>query len=90
MFSIAGVKTYKKKPVEIQAIQLTEENMYDVSDFVGEDAIIDLRDKPSLIIRTLEGEMEAKPSDYIIRGIEGEFYPCKESVFLESYEEVVK
>ncbi|GAA4923343.1 hypothetical protein [Nesterenkonia rhizosphaerae] len=39
-----------------------------------------------LFIRTLEGDMEAKPGDYIIRGVQGEFYPCKPGIFEETYE----
>lgn len=41
-----------------------------------------------LYIRTLEGVMMAEPGDWIIKGIHGEFYPCKPSIFAESYQEV--
>lgn len=41
-----------------------------------------------LLIATLEGVMQAKPGDYIIQGIQGEFYPCKPDIFKASYEEV--
>lgn len=41
-----------------------------------------------IIIQTLEGEMLANPGDYIIKGIRGEFYPCKAEIFLESYKPV--
>ena len=40
----------------------------------------------SLVIRTLEGDMRAKPGDWIIRGIQGEFYPCKPGIFAATYE----
>ena len=40
-----------------------------------------------LVIRTLEGDMKVTPGDYIIRGVAGEFYPCKPDVFAETYEE---
>ena len=42
-----------------------------------------------LMIRTLEGDMKVAPGDYIIRGVAGEFYPCKPGVFAETYEETV-
>lgn len=42
-----------------------------------------------LIIGTLEGEMVANPGDFIIKGIAGEFYPCKPDIFHQTYEEVV-
>ena len=41
-----------------------------------------------LVIATLEGEMIAKPGDWIIRGVAGEFYPCKPEIFAETYEEM--
>jgi hypothetical protein len=43
-----------------------------------------------LIVFTLEGEMIAKPTDWIIRGTEGEFYPCIDSVFQRKYERLVE
>ena len=42
-----------------------------------------------LMIRTLEGDMKVTPGDYIIRGVAGEFYPCKPDIFAETYEETV-
>lgn len=41
-----------------------------------------------MVIATLEGEMQAKPGDYIIRGVQGEFYPCKPDIFEQTYEPV--
>ena len=43
---------------------------------------------PSLFVSTLEGEMRAGPGDWIIRGVRGEFYPCKPDIFEATYEEV--
>ena len=42
----------------------------------------------SIIIDTLEGKMVASPGDYIIRGVQGEFYPCKPEIFEQTYEAV--
>jgi hypothetical protein len=42
--------------------------------------------KPALCVRTLEGTRVANPGDWIIRGVQGEFYPCKDSIFKETYE----
>ena len=41
-----------------------------------------------LMIRTLEGDMHASPGDYVIKGVQGEFYPCKPAIFAKTYEEV--
>ena len=43
-----------------------------------------------LIIPTLEGDMYASLSDYIIKGVNGEFYPCKPNIFAKTYEEVTE
>lgn len=42
-----------------------------------------------LFIRTLEGEMEASPDDWVIRGVADEFYPCKPAIFDETYDSVL-
>ena len=44
----------------------------------------------NMMIRTLEGDMKVTPGDYIIRGVAGEFYPCKPDIFAETYEEVTR
>ena len=44
-------------------------------------------DDGSLMIRTLEGDMKVTPGDYIIRGVQGEFYPCRDDIFEQTYEE---
>lgn len=40
----------------------------------------------TMYIRTLEGTMAASPGDYIIKGVKGEFYPCKKDIFAQTYE----
>lgn len=46
------------------------------------------RSSDGLLVHTLEGDMRANPGDWIIRGIEGELYPCKPDIFQRSYERV--
>ena len=81
------VKTYIKKPIKIEAIQWTGENVLEVKDFVTSGAEY-LEDENVIVIHTLEGDMKAILNDYIIKGVKGEFYPCKENIFKETYEEV--
>ena len=77
---------YRKKPVEIEAIRWTGENEFEVSRFVSCKMFFnDLREP---VIETLEGNMRTKIGDYIIKGVAGEFYPCKPDIFKETYEEV--
>lgn len=69
--------TYRKRPVEIQAVQWTG-RMADVIALVGRDLPTYGESRSgSLRIETLEGDMECAPGDWIIRGVKGEFYPCK-------------
>lgn len=85
------IKTYVKRPVEIQAVQWTGENEDEIKEFVGEKATFMTWytvQKPDLMIHTLEGYHRASIGDYVIRGVKGEFYPCKPDIFEETYEEV--
>lgn len=76
-------KKYTKKPVTIEAIQFIGGNFSQIEEFVGGDA--EFRGG-ELVIATLEGAMRASPKDWIIKGVKGEFYPCKPEIFAMSYD----
>ena len=81
---------YRKKPVIIEAVQFTEDRKNKAFNFVRCNVAADwLEDRPILKIQTLEGIMTAEIGDYIIKGIKGEFYPCKPDIFEATYEKVV-
>ena len=81
------IKKFRKKPVTIEAIQWTGKNLSEIGNFVGGS----IANKSTiLIIHTLEGDMEASIGDYIIKGVNGEFYPCKPDIFDKIYEEVTE
>lgn len=85
------VKTYEKKPVQIEALQWDGQNYEEVSDFLEEavnGSIIHSSQTPEVFINTLEGIMNAKVGDFIIKGVKGEFYPCDEEIFHLTYKEV--
>jgi hypothetical protein len=80
---------YRKKPITIEAIQFedTTDCITELSDFMNNTISIDYSNtKPTLKINTLEGIMTANVGDFIIKGIKGEFYPCKPDIFNNSYE----
>lgn len=85
-------KKYRKKPVEIEAIQFWDnaETLEALSRFGLDPLIVDYsnRNLPALKIETLGGAMMAKEGDYIIKGVRGEFYSCKPDIFLQTYERV--
>lgn len=76
-----------KKPIQVQAIQWTGDNYEELVDFVG-NVMFPYSFKDEVIIETLEGEVIASKSDWIIRGINGEFYLCEPDIFEKTYEEV--
>lgn len=80
---------YRKKPIEIEAIQYTGKNMREIVTFTNCTEIEDDFLTSELIIKTLEGNMHASVGDWIIKGVKGEFYPCKPDIFEMTYEEVV-
>lgn len=83
------IATYIKKPVKIDAVQWTGDNVEEIKEFVTPIAEY-LEDENVIIIHTLEGDMEVKVNDYIIKGVKGEFYPCKPDIFEETYNNIVE
>lgn len=90
----SSVKKYRKKPVEVEVWLFNRENLETAESWVR-----NYSDKMTLFsqyggekiwieIKTLEGVMKASEGDYIIKGINGELYPCKPDIFIKTYEEV--
>lgn len=94
------MKKYRKKPVVIEAILLTADNFDKVCDFIG--CTPKMKHNPDfgvdeygntnehyqgVYVETLEGDMLANIGDYIIKGVNGEFYPCKPDIFEKTYDE---
>jgi hypothetical protein len=87
---------YRKKPVEIEAQQVDRDNAGELVEWInalGGDAF--MRGGPrggsrggTVHIQTLEGQHRADAGDWIIRGVEGEFYPCKPGIFEKTYEAI--
>ncbi len=89
---MSSIKQYRKKPVVIEAIAFSGTNHDEIADFVGTGTLGGVRvgGGYTLIIPTLEGDMQAKVGDYVIKGVKGEFYPCKPDIFEATYEMVEK
>lgn len=98
---------FKKKPIEIEAVQLTWQTWNEVCEFAdvgkledgkpqgcyidpetGMDGSEGCSEEIGLSIPTLEGVMLARENDWIIRGVQGELYPCKPDIFEASYDPV--
>lgn len=90
-----NISRYAKRPVVIEAVQLTEANINAVAAWCGGHVEEIRAPHPGvgagslahyLLVPTLEGVMRADLGWYVIKGVEGEFYPCKDSVFEATYE----
>ncbi|UVT31074.1 hypothetical protein SEA_PARVUSTARDA_93 [Gordonia phage ParvusTarda] len=102
MDAMSEPKKYRKKPVEIEAMQWdgTAEGATPIINWVlANDGNATFRCDSDegcggtagthyLVIRTLEGDMLANSRDYVIRGVQGEFYPCRADIFAATYDEV--
>lgn len=91
------IKQATKKPITIEYVQWNMLNLDEIQAFVGKKLEMELESEAayiagvappcySIIIPRLEGNMKAMPDDYIIKGVNGEFYPCKPDIFLKTYD----
>lgn len=85
-----NVKHYRKKPVVIEAVQLSHQNTEEVMKWCGGTyySTPPMRAVTGITIKTLEGDHAGLFDDYIIKGVKGEFYPCKPDIFEATYEAV--
>ena len=77
---------YKKKPIVVEAIEWTGYNTDEILVFGA--GVISLRDNAVPVVETLEGDMVCSIGDYVIKGVNGEFYPCKSDIFKKTYDKV--
>lgn len=92
---------FRKKPIIVEAVQWTGSNLEEIRNFVGSDLIenyikhFDIertlikQTLAGIAINTLEGTMIVNYGDYIIKGVNNEFYPCKPDIFKQIYEEII-
>ena len=81
-------KQYSKKPVAIEAIQLTDDNHSEIIQWLSSYNVESYTlNSSEFYVKTLEGDMKANVGDYIIKGVKNEFYPCREDIFKMTYDE---
>lgn len=79
---------YRKKPVVVKAMQLPEiecDASEELIDFLHEGNVLSDNNE-GISIETTEGVMRGNPGDWVIRGVNGEYYPCKPDVFEKTHE----
>jgi hypothetical protein len=82
---------YRKRPVVIEAVRWTGDNLAEIKQFTAQlnkAGISSDAGGSFIVIPTLEGNMSANVGDWIIKGVAGEFYPCKPYIFDRTYEKV--
>ena len=90
------IKQYRKKPVVVRAWEFdgTTDSLPQMNHtahrlrYRGYDRVNDQHFPPTVVVRTLEGDMTAQVGDYIIEGVDGELYPIKADIFAKTYEQV--
>ena len=87
-----SVKTYRKIPVEVKAIQYAPDNLGECVQFLENNGArytvtsAGTNGKTEFMIDTLENCMTVSMGDFIVCGVEDEFYPCKSDIFVKTYE----
>jgi hypothetical protein len=80
---------FRKKPVEIEAVKFDGWNWAECYQFMSDEVLFFpqvLEEREKIEIKTLEGTMTASRGDWIIKGVNGEFYPCKPDIFQKTYD----
>lgn len=80
---------FRKRPVDVDALLWTGDNYAELVEWAGDGISQFGHTDKGLIVRTLEGDMLVSVGDWIIRGIAGEFYPCRPDIFEQTYEAVL-
>lgn len=84
------VQRFRKKPVEVEALRYTGANKATVLSWVYPGLSGDALEAAAVmglpvVIETLEGDMTVNVGDWVIKGVAGEFYPCKHDIFMKTY-----
>ena len=87
IFDAGRIMKYRKLPVEIEAVQYDGFHTGQLNEFCGDCFVEPVDGLP--YIKTPEGNMTVSKGDYVIRGVNGEFYPCKPDIFGKTYESVI-
>ncbi len=82
------VKTYRKKPVEVEAVEWTGDDLSEITTWAGAFVEKHPANDNELSVVTDRGAVSAQKGDYIIKGVQGEFYPCAKDVFVATYDAV--
>jgi len=81
-------KEFRKKPIIVKAIRWDGNNLDEIKKLCKSHCHLSVESSNALVIKTLEGDMKCEKGNYVIQGVNGEFYPCKIDIFNRTYEEI--
>jgi hypothetical protein len=81
-------KQYRTQPMIVEAMQWTRNNDKEIKRFLGKS--VSMLGSGIALIDNLNGSVIAAHGDYIIKGVNGEFYPCKPDIFAKTYQDIEK
>lgn len=79
-----AIRRFRKRPIPLEVIEITAENIEDIKKWSSADRPIDIT--ITLGVKTLEGVLEGNHGGYLIKGVRGEVYVCEKEIFEETYE----
>jgi hypothetical protein len=79
------INRYRKKPLDIKALYFTNDTYCKALQWLSREGVHPTEKPEGLLIKTLEGEMLLEKGNYLIQGVEGEFYPCRKDIFEKTY-----
>lgn len=80
------VRLYRKRPIVVEAIEYCRDNLVDVLDFIRKGKVHYLVKSTGILLRTPSGDMLVKYGDFVVRGLNAEYYPCTPEAFTATYE----
>src|SRR5690242_6544144 len=84
-----GGMKFRKRSIEVEAMQFDGTNGRQIRNWAGKESVCQSHYEPKrIIIRTLEGHLYAQIGDWVIKGIAGEIYPCKQNIFEQTYDKI--
>lgn len=86
----ASVPRWRKRPLEVEAWRITKRSLQQLAEKAGGYVGLDDDGNEVLVVPTLEGEMMGRVGDYLVKGVQGEFYPVRGDIFEQSYELVIE
>jgi hypothetical protein len=82
------IRRCRTKPVEVQSVKASTDNLGQIVNWIKDEGHHAVLGDGQFIIQTMEGPFTVRPGDYVMRGIQGEFYRCDPEIYAASYDDL--